>query len=323
MTADARQLVLGAYSHYPVEMLHPFVRSLRACGYEGRFHIVAAGYDADTLTRLRELADHVRPVDAEYTTIDPRLRSVLSRAKTQKGLRRLYPALFEAAARATTERGSLDRWRNLEYHLEGLQSLRYTHYLRSLIEDAPAAEVVLITDLRDVVFQGDPFADPVTGLEVYLEDPSERVGVEGFNTRWLRNLYGDAFVDRHRDRPISCSGTVVGTREAMLEYLTEMIGEIVWRRRPMGSHDQGVHNGLLLGGRLARATQVPNGSGRVATLGRVAAPVVERGLVINADRTVPVVVHQWDRHPSVAPSIRALDGEPAVRTPGRLIGSGA
>src|SRR3954469_19452091 len=71
-------------------------------------------------------------------------------------------------------------WRSLEFHLEGLQSLRYVHYRQSLLNDAPDADLVMITDLRDVVFQGDPLADPVTGLEVYLEDDSERIGADGF-----------------------------------------------------------------------------------------------------------------------------------------------
>ena len=174
----------------------------------------------------------------------PRVRPAPARASS------FLPVALHGRRAFGLERASLDRWRNLEFRLEGLQSLRYGHYLRCLMEDAPDADVVMITDLRDVVFQRDPFADPVTGLEVYLEDSSERIGHDGFNTTWLRNLYGSEFVEARRGQPLSCSGVVVGTRTAMMTYLNEMVTGIFWRRRPMGSHDQGVHNGLLHTGRL-------------------------------------------------------------------------
>ena len=162
MAYSSPPLILGAYAHLPVEMLEPFARSLRATGSQGRFHVVVAGYDAGALRQLGELADHV-PVDGEYDRVPPRASAALRYARLRRGLRRFYPSLFTVAVRSASERASLDRWRNLEFRLEGLQSLRYGHYLRCLEEDAPDAEVVMISDLRDVVFQRDPFADPVTG----------------------------------------------------------------------------------------------------------------------------------------------------------------
>jgi hypothetical protein len=307
-TADAsHSLILGAYARLPVEMLEPFARSLRATGFQGRFHVLVAGYDATALRQLGELADHVQPVDDQYDRVPPRASTALGYARRQRGLRRFYTSLFTAVVRAASERASLDRWRNLEFHLEGLQSLRYEHYLRYLMEDAPEADVVMITDLRDVVFQRDPFADPVTGLEVYLEDSSEQIGHDGFNTTWLRNLYGSEFVEARRGQPLSCSGVVIGTRTAMMTYLNEMATGIVWRRRPMGSHDQAVHNGLLHTGRLRSAKVVPNEHGRVLTLGGMTAlPMSDGGDLLNADGTIPAVIHQWDRHPELITRLRVL-----------------
>ena len=228
-------------------------------------------------------------------------------ARRQRGFRRLYPSLFKAVCRASSERNSLNRWRNLEFKLEGLQSLRYMHYYRCIVDEAVDAEVVMITDLRDVVFQKAPFTDPVTGLELYLEDGSERIGQDGgFNTRWLRDLYGQEFVDARRGQPLSCSGVVVGTRGAMLTYLAEMIEGIIWRRRPMGSHDQGVHNALVQTGRLPSAQLIPNQTGRVLTLGRMETfRTNDDGFLLNADGSIPAVLHQWDRHASLVADLRA------------------
>lgn len=311
-------VVLGVFSHLPVDLLQPFSRSLRATGFGGKFHVFASGYGRDDVRRIVTLADSVTTVDADYSTVAPRLIRGLGRVKQQRGLRRMYPRLFEIAARSCRERNSLERWRNLEYQLQGLQSLRYAHYLRFLMEDATDADVVMISDLRDVIFQADPFGPPVTGLELYAEGAAEVIGAPGFNTRWLESLYGTQFIDAHRGAPVSCCGTVLGTREAMLAYLTEMVTGIVWRRRPMGPHDQGVHNWLLHEGRLPFARLVPNGRGRVITLGTLAAPDIrEDGVVVNLDGSVPPVVHQWDRHPGIAARMAAFrERDKPSRAPG-------
>jgi hypothetical protein len=302
ISGSERSLILGAYSRLPIQMLEPFVRSLRATGFQGRFDVFVAEYDRDQLRSLAGLADRVIPVDDDYSHAPSRFSVALGFARRQRGLRRFYPPLFKAVCRTASERDSLDRWRNLEFQLEGLQSLRYLHYYRHLTDEAVDAEVVMITDLRDVVFQRSPFADPVSGLELYLEDGSERVGQDGsFNTRWLRELYGQEFVDVRRGQPVSCSGVVVGTRSAMLTYLSEMIAGVIWRRLPMGSHDQGVHNALIQTGRLPTARLIANETGRVLTLGRMQAfRTNEDGVLLNADGSIPAVLHQWDRHASLA-----------------------
>lgn len=288
MSSTRNSLVLGAFSGIPVELIEPFVRSLRASGYAGSFCIVAGRCDPE---RLAPLADSVVHVASEYGNSLRATRAVLGFLRRTRGFRRFYPSAFRAAIRARPS-----RWRVLEYHLEGLQSLRYAHYLRYLEEVAVDADVVMITDLRDVFFQRDPFAGPLDGLEVYLEDASVRIGEDDFNTRWLRDIAGPAGLARLRGRPVSCSGTVIGTRAAMLAYLREMTAAISESRGPMGPHDQAVHNVLLAEGRL-NATVVPNGSGRVLTLGKAKGfEISADGTVLNDDGSVPAVLHQWDRH---------------------------
>jgi hypothetical protein len=290
-------VVLGAYTGMPVTGAEPFASSLRATGFQGRLVIFTGLLPsrADE-ARLSELADEVVCVDGDYPAPNGVVERLLRFLGATRGLRRSYPFVFQAVVLAApTDRA--EYWRRLEYHLEGLQSLRYLHYLRYLTSSAADADVVMLTDVRDVYFQRDPFAEPVTGLELYLEDDSVRIGHDAFNTRWLRHLYGDTEVERLRGRPVSCSGTVIGTRAAVVSYLEEMTSELLRRRRPMGSHDQGVHNGLLLQGRLRRPTVVRNGSGRVLTLGRMRSfASAADGTVLNADGSVPAVLHQWDRH---------------------------
>jgi hypothetical protein len=311
VSATGAPVILGAFANLPIHHLEPFARSLRATGSQARICIVAAGYGSLELEQLAGIVDVLHNVDAEYGNGSRVTNALLSRIRRTRGMRRTYPPIFAAVARTTRERNSLERWRKLEFHLEGLQSLRYGHYYRCLLEDVPDADVVMISDLRDVIFQRDPFADPVNGLEVYLEDDSLRIGNDHFNTRWLRELYGSKAVEAMRGRVISCSGTVFGTRYAMLEYLSEMMMSIAWRRRPMGPHDQGVHNALVASGRLGPIELVRNEHGRVLTLGAMKhLRANDEGFLINADGSVPPVVHQWDRH---GPSVSKLRPFPFLR----------
>ena len=175
------------------------------------------------------------------------------------------------------------------------------HYYRYIMSRSPEPDFVMITDLRDVVFQRDPFEDQIAELEVYLEDAAVKVGDEIFNTRWMRDLVGASGVSEMIGSPISCSGTVMGTRTAVLVYLVEMMTNIIWRRRPMGSRDQAVHNLLIHRGDLPAANVVRNGYGRVLTLGKMDAFETDAvGRVLNHDGSIPAVLHQWDRHSALA-----------------------
>ncbi len=301
MSSTERSLVIGVHTGLPARLVEPFARSLRATGFKGTFVIFAGLCGDQEKARLRELADIVVDLDAEYPAPAAGTLRLLGFLRSTRGFRRAYPVASQALARVGSKRASFRRWSSLEYHLEGLQALRYLHYRRHLAALDPEPDVVMLTDLRDVVFQRDPFDEPVSGLELYLEDNSVRIGNEIFNTRWIRHLYGASELERLRGRPVSCSGTVVGTRDAIICYLGEMVGEIVWRRRPMGSHDQGVHNMLLHRGRFGSPTIVPNGHGRVLTMGKMTTYDLDfDGTLRNADGSVPAVVHQWDRPEQIA-----------------------
>ena len=92
-------------------------------------------------------------------------------------------------------------------------------------------EHVMISDLRDVIFQRDPFDTPVASLELFLEDPAVTFATAGFNQRWVADLYGADAAARLGNMVVSCSGVSFGTRDGMIEYLEEM-GSSVRDRMP-------------------------------------------------------------------------------------------
>jgi hypothetical protein len=260
--------------------------------------IVAGGYDEVDVRRLREIADDVLVIDDAFGP-PPRLTGFVSWVRGGKRHRTLYEKTFGAAALLGSPRRLDERREALEFALEGLIALRHRMYLRALDTVASDATEVLITDLRDVLFQADPFAEPLRGLEVFLEDASQRIGTCPFNSEWMRQTYGKDAVQSLSDKVVSCAGTTIGDRQSMIKYLTAMSTEVERKSRRQLRHveDQGPHNWLIYTGRLGDIAIRENEHARVLTMG--AMPSFERdgaGNLVNAAGDVPAIVHQYDRH---------------------------
>ncbi|KAG7351471.1 hypothetical protein IV203_010831 [Nitzschia inconspicua] len=141
---------------------------------------------------------------------------------------------------------------------------------------------VLITDMRDTVFQRDPFGPdapvvPPNTLQVFQEHYTMRT------THWLVDLPVKDCRGVQFDEPMLCSGTTIGTRSAMLEYLRVMHVEMdEWMKDPKcccfktNGDDQSIHNYLFYSGKLDHiAVAIPNRVGLVNTVGVHAALIFE------------------------------------------------
>lgn len=170
-----------------------------------------------------------------------------------------------------------------------------------LLRERPWVRNALLTDVRDVVFQSDPFAPEVTGLEFYAECDTP-LKTHDFNMKYLRAVAGDCFADNIGNKACICVGTVLGPREALSRFcrLILMLGAIP--RSEIGgafgadqaSCNLAVHLGLIEG-------QVFANHSRVATLGMVPADQMSLvdGVIRNPDGSASPVVHQYDRHPEL------------------------
>jgi hypothetical protein len=175
------------------------------------------------------------------------------------------------------------------------QGSRYCSYLDFLCRHDDEYGNVMISDLRDVLFQTDPFATPLpTGL-IFAQERC-RLGDCPVNRSWLIQAYGEAMADNLRHCMVSCSGTTFGTVRGMQQYLALMINELVAGPIPIvGGLDQGVHNYLVRMRPVRNAWCDPTDS-IVATMAHMpdaAISIDQRGVLIDG-RLVPVI-HQWDR----------------------------
>lgn len=184
------------------------------------------------------------------------------------------------------------------------QTARFFRYQQFLAQCGSLYKDVLITDVRDVVFQGDPFAmDRDRSVSFAAED--RLIGECPINTDWLRSAYSGEVADRLADRPISCSGTTIGRFDDIATYIDLMCAEASSTRCPtVGGIDQGFHNYICYEIKPDFAA-LDESDHIINTVGYTSAErlSVEDGRVLVDGRFAPVV-HQWDRHAAIARAIR-------------------
>jgi hypothetical protein len=105
-----------------------------------------------------------------------------------------------------------------------IHNTRYMRYLEFLLENQ--FDQILLTDVTDVVFQGNPFEPRLSdGLHIFQEDDRYTCGTEDHNSSWLMANYGAEVLSQMKDAPIYCSGTILGSYAEVLHFLTLLLQE--------------------------------------------------------------------------------------------------
>jgi hypothetical protein len=174
-----------------------------------------------------------------------------------------------------------------------IHGLRYLLYQGFLKKNRDRYEKVMLTDVRDVIFQKDPFDFEMKGLSLFLEEIS--IGACPFNSHWIEVKFGAEEKARLSPYPVSCSGITMGSVSDVLDYLTQMKKHLV-PSLPLIGYDQGVHNYLLHHGMLGSPIQYSNGKGPVMTMQYMKSWNVAEGKILNEDGSIVPVLHQYDRY---------------------------
>ncbi|KAJ1460312.1 hypothetical protein M885DRAFT_510149 [Pelagophyceae sp. CCMP2097] len=201
---------------------------------------------------------------------------------------------------------------------------RYEMY-RSWLLNYNAQSWGIIFDFRDTFFQLDPFAmvdrsPKKPNLHLFAENRKvKRVGNCVFNAGWLR-CWGKEVPKAYANNSVVCSGSTMGTVDALLAYSSRMVAEfdkMQCHATPARTEsDQGYHNYLYDTGALAalkgvRVVHHEQGEGLVNTIGAMNGYRVPKsmkgpldthwkirdaeGYMLEYDGSRSAVVHQWDR----------------------------
>jgi hypothetical protein len=169
---------------------------------------------------------------------------------------------------------------------------RFFRYRRYLHEHAAVYSHALLADMRDVIFQADPF--PCAGLHVFAEN--ETIGNSHFARRWFQLAYGWNSWRPYAERPLLNVGTTLGDINSVLQYLDAACGEYVRTRAFFWGADTAIHN-RLIHDQSVPATVNEFGNGSVLTLNAIPLEQlqVKNGQVLNHQGSPYPVLHQFDR----------------------------
>jgi len=146
-----------------------------------------------------------------------------------------------------------------------------------LLECEDCTGGVMLTDTRDAYFQSNPFDYPF-GDHPMEELPEELMVFEEnpelSTDHWLTSIP----VQRCRkyelkSHPMLCSGSTMGTRQGILDYIDSMVNEFdYWKdrqecRSDMVGDDQSIHNHLYYSKQLKNAVAIPHRTGPIHVVG--------------------------------------------------------
>ncbi|MDD4600557.1 hypothetical protein SDC9_13773 [bioreactor metagenome] len=178
---------------------------------------------------------------------------------------------------------------------------RYYLYLIYLQRNKAKYRFVLLTDVRDVIFQAVPFSWflPPDKISVAVESRHKAIWDDVCNTRWILTKFGTHIFHDICGYPSICSGTTIAPVNLMCSYLDKMFSCIFLHGGYYQLIDQGVHNYLLYTNQAGPAAFLDNNSGVFLTLGLEELDQImisPQGKITTNSNPVAAIVHQYDRH---------------------------
>jgi hypothetical protein len=259
--------IIGVIKNYKFEDLKPFVSSLRNTGYIGDILFLYQNIDLETQKQLLEYKVTLIPFTNTYPYVEE---------KYQKNL------------------GTLPD----EYHRDlHLFSMRYIPYYLYLKNCGKEYENIMVADIRDVLFQKDPFDfDINNNLCCFLESNQWPINKSEFNAFEIEVAFGKSELDKIGHQLISCCGTTVGPQHLIMKYLEKMI-ELILAGDGSIMMDQGTHNYIVWNHMVDNIKFYKNHEGPILTVGYEKKLLKNKdGQVIDKTGRVVNVVHQYDRH---------------------------
>jgi hypothetical protein len=254
----------------------------------------AGGYKPHMIAPFVEsLRTHAQFVGKIVLFIDPSARNMKDYLKSYE----IEPIAFDPS-----------KWPAVHFNLA--RCFAYFEYLRRQWNLGTVFNQILLTDVRDVIFQKPLFGTPCDELEFHLETQSFTISEDWFTGRAISRACGIQAVRDMLSNTVSCAGAVNGRAIGIFDYLAQK--QLLALRLPKPARltwgiDQGLHN-CILHKRLTRVAISKSNFSRVATLGLAQASTLScdaLGRVINPDGEISEIAHQWDRHRHLTKAICA------------------
>ena len=186
---------------------------------------------------------------------------------------------------------------------------RYIGYLEFVFQH-PEYKNILLADLRDVVFQKNPFDNlPDDYLYFFREDSGVTIGMNNYNSFWIKALYNDQILQQLFHEPIICSGTILGSYNSIktfLSYLNQELFNIKTRSFELYKNeilDQGITNFIVnCYPTDSLKFDKKNNGDLIGTVGLSSTDDNRKDLLtfnhgmVKVNNQTPAIIHQYDRN---------------------------
>ena len=284
-------VILGAATGYTPEKVLIFLNSICKVNYTGTVTLLL---NSDQFEEYQSFFSNMNyPFKLEFLKTSIGIFS--SSKKIHKHLKKLikYLSSYIVAKEPKLKKDFIDYLafphvsRFFEYH-EYLKNNQFTH--------------VMLTDTRDVIIQENPFSASVQGLFLGMEDHHTSIGHDSFHIKWISDVYGKQYLESIADQQISCAGVTFGDYGSVMNYLEVMIHEFMslpYYMMVRSNYDQGIHNKLLYCNAFKHPILCQPLESPILTVGILDNNEIKMdnlGHILNKDGSIPMVVHQYDRH---------------------------
>ena len=218
------------------------------------------------------------------STIERKAKSLFIRAASVVAA--AGPAAIAKLAGAALQQ-AMERW----HHPHFARWLAYRRFL----ETHPDYDQVLLTDVRDVMFQRAFFTEATDAVQLFEQDTT--YGTGNCDSDWYRQAWGDAALARAAGKPALCIGTILGPRAEVMKLVSAFID--YFAAAPFRGVEQAVFNRMIIEGEPAfRYVINANIDRAVATLANpasAAAMTIVDGRLTRSDGSIVPIVHMYDR----------------------------
>ena len=195
---------------------------------------------------------------------------------------------------------------NKELHI---QSYRYILFNQFLKERRNKYENVMLSDIRDVFFQKDPFSFiKEKGLYLAIEEKSRRIADCEVNNFWIKSAYGESILNEIKMNYVSCSGTTLGDSESIIEYTETISSEILTLKNQIKGIDQGIHNYLIYKNKLKNTHFLYCEECDIVTVGKkqITFSINASKQICNQNNQAISIIHCYDRQDDLRMTVQNI-----------------
>lgn len=298
---NSKQVVIGAATGYQYHQVDPFINSLLKTGYSGDVVLIVYEDNAELMSKLKAKGIKLLTIK----NFDNHKLKSLFKLRFNPRLQFIFWFIIHLI-NLTFFFNSKLRIFNLgrisSFNLS-IACSRYYYYYKIL--SSTKYEHIMVSDVKDVVFQTNPFDNVEKGIYFAIESKDVKIKEQKGNDKWVKRLFNEHEYTYLKEQNISCSGTTLGTREHMLDYFQLMIHILATNSNKIAGrfgYDQGAHNYIVWRKKVKDYHLVQNLAGFILTMVTTEESefiVNNEGMLTNKDGSIVSIIHQYNWFPNV------------------------